>query len=306
MKRFFIGLVATALLLLGVLFVAPGLVPSETYKARMEEQLSRMLGRDVALQGEVSLSTFPAIRARTGQATVANPPGFDREDMITLESLEARIRLLPLLSRRVEIAQFTLLEPDIYLARLPDGRANWDFASDGADAGAERDPAEPVEAFRRDGRFSAFQPSVDSLRIQDGRLSFQDAVSGRSHLLANIDVRIALPDMAQTLDIDGSLSADGTPVTVDLVLDNPRAFLDGREAPLKGSVEAAGVEARVDGTVAESPDMVFNGNVSGRLTDRARIEEWLPEPVSGLELVDEVNVSAAVSYDGSTGAARFE
>ena len=160
-----LGLLIAAL---GALFfIVPSFIPSDVYKTRIEEQLSRELGRDIVISGEVRLSTFPVIRARTGALSVSNPDGFDRDTLATLESLEARIKLLPLLSRRVEIASFTLVEPDIWLQRRADGQTNWTFTS-GEDT---QSVAEDDGPFQRDGRYANLDPSLGSFRIEDGTLT---------------------------------------------------------------------------------------------------------------------------------------
>ncbi len=47
--------------------------------------------------------------------------------MATAARVEARVELLPLLSRRVEIARVTLVRPDILLETDANGRGNWQF-----------------------------------------------------------------------------------------------------------------------------------------------------------------------------------
>ncbi|MEE2929220.1 MAG: AsmA family protein, partial [Pseudomonadota bacterium] len=116
-------------ILLAVVAVVPFLIPSSVYKAQIESAATNALGRQVVLNGEASLSIFPVIAARVDGVEVANPEGFTDDLMVDAGSLRASVKLLPLLSSRVEIAQITLEDATISLERLADGTANWEFGA---------------------------------------------------------------------------------------------------------------------------------------------------------------------------------
>lgn len=302
MRALFIGLGILIVLILGTLFIVPGLVPSETYRTTIQQQLTQELGREVTIEGDVSLSTFPLIKAKTGRATIANPDGFSRDTLASLEGLEARIKLLPLFSKRVEIAQFTLVQPDILLERLPDGRVNWQIGAADADAAVS---AEPTGPFKRDGRYAAVDPSLGAFRIENGRLLYIDGVAATQRELTDINVALSLPAMTKALDVNGTLVMDGDPLTLDVTMDSPRDFLDGRETRLKASVETDGANLSLDGTVPPGQDIAFNGKINGALSNVDLIKDFLTEPVPGLALLDTATVSADLVSDGTGGLTQF-
>lgn len=302
MRALFIGLGLLTILILGTLFIVPSLVPSETYRTTIQQQLTQELGRDVVIEGDVSLSTFPVIKAKTGRATIANPDGFSRDTLASLEGLEARIKLLPLFTKRVEIANFTLIQPDILLERLEDGRVNWQVGATPTKTEAPTDPAGP---FKRDGRYANIDPSLGVFRIEDGRLLFVDAVADTRRELTNMNIQLALPDMTKALDLKGTLQMDGEPVTLDVSLDSPRGFLDGRETRLKAKLETDGADLSLDGTIPPGAEIAFNGSVNGALNDFALIRDFLPEPIPALALLKSAEVSAELSSDGIDGVTKF-
>ena len=55
--------------------------------------------------------------------SLANPPGFSRPAMATLERLDVKLALIPLLSRQIEIDQLVLVKPDIMLETNAQGTA---------------------------------------------------------------------------------------------------------------------------------------------------------------------------------------
>lgn len=301
MRIFAIIVAGLLIVLASVVFIAPSLVPSESYRATIQEQLSRELGREVDVLGDVTLRTFPLIRAETGRVTVANPSGFSRETFATLEGLEARIKLLPLLRRRVEIASFTLIRPDIGLERLEDGRINWELAQAGD---PQTDTANPAEPFKRDGRFSAVDPSLGRFQIIDGKLGYIDALTSTEQTLRAINMELRLPNMSETLDLSGNLKFDDQPMTIDLTIDSPRAFLDGLQTSLTAELETNDNRLLLDGIVPAGEEIAFQGRIDGALTDIALVQQFLTSPVKGFDVVRGVTMSAIVASPGPDGPHR--
>ena len=296
MRYVLIGLGVLAILLLGVVFVVPTLVPSETYRTRIQEQLSAELGRDVVVSGDVRLSTFPAIRARTGAVRVANPDGFAQPDLATLQGLDAKIRLLPLLSRRVEIKSFTLREPVITLERRADGAVNWSFGDE--DETASTEPAGP---FRRDGRYTNLDPAISAFNIENGTVRYIDRVADTDVTFDRIDTFLSLPGLDSTLVVDGSLRAEGRPLTLDIAMTSPDAFLSGGEATLEGAVETAGATLTLDGAFPAGEALAFRGEVDGEVTDMAGLRQslgrLLPDQPA-FDLLQTATLSGTVDYAG--------
>ena len=115
MKKLLIGVVCLVVLLVAAIVVLPSLVPASAYKDKIETQLSAALDRDVTISGDVKLSVFPVLKAQTGAVQIENADGFTDENLATMEGLDARILLLPLLSKKIEIAQFERTRPVISL-----------------------------------------------------------------------------------------------------------------------------------------------------------------------------------------------
>jgi AsmA protein len=306
MKRLILGLIVLTLLLLGTAFIVPSLIPSETYKTHIEAQLNKELGRDVTINGDVKLSTFPVIKAVTGPTTISNPAGFSRDHLASLQGLEARIKLWPLFSRRIEIASFNLINPDIHLERLPTGQVNWTLEPENAEVEPGAAPASTVsEPFARDGRYSNIDPSIGSFRIVDGRVHYQDRQNDVEHVVEQIDIRLTLPDMTDQLSLSGDMRLDGEPVTLDVLLDSPRQFLNGETARFSGDVQLRGVSLTADGQVPPGAALGFDGKIDARISDTALIEDLLPEPIPALELVDNATLSAQLQSKDTQQGTQF-
>lgn len=292
MRKLIIGVGIVFILLIAAFIIVPGLIPSDVYKQKIESQLSQELGRDVTISGDVRVQSFPFIRAKTNGVRIENYDGFSDVPFLSVEELEARIRLFPLLAKRVEIAGFNLIEPQINLERLSDGRANWESLAEVDAAEAEAEPAKP---FARDGRFDSLDPQIEAFNLVDGRVTYTDALSGKSYEAADIGGFLSLPGLSNPLELDLSLTYQGERGDIDLTLDNVRAFLDGQEAAFKADLKTAFANISADGKFLASPDMDFQVALESEITDPQAIQELSPQDIPYLGLLNTLRTNGNFS-----------
>src|SRR5258705_518090 len=95
------ALVLILIVVAGVLIV-PHLIDINLYRAQIQEQLQKRLGRPVTL-GEMSLSLFP-LSFQVQNAVIAEDPRFtSSQPFARVEKLAVSVKLLPLLHKQVEI-----------------------------------------------------------------------------------------------------------------------------------------------------------------------------------------------------------
>lgn len=177
LRRVLIALLGVFLLVVvaGVVFLATFDVG--TLRPRIEAAAETALGRQIALSGPITVkySLIPTIQVENVE--LANIDGGSRPQMATLKRLELEIRLLPLLSRRVEIDRLVLVEPDILLEVMPDGRANWQLGSDAAPSQEQAPVTEAGEAPRESK--TPVTLDIADIRIENGRVALHDMRTGR-------------------------------------------------------------------------------------------------------------------------------
>ena len=92
----------------------------------IEKKVAEATGRPFALGGDLDLSVFPWIGISLSDLHLGNPSGFKEQDFVSIESFEVRVKLLPLLSRKVEVKRFVMKKPQIALIKRKDGVGNWE------------------------------------------------------------------------------------------------------------------------------------------------------------------------------------
>ncbi|MBF0425679.1 MAG: AsmA family protein [Magnetococcales bacterium] len=117
-------------LVLGVVAGGVAVMISDTFssghvKSRIADWVERRTGRQLIIQGGVSLTFYPWLGFKIADVAFANDPLFGPEPMAEVEEISVRVKLLPLLQRRLEVDQIALRGAYLNLVRDRNGRGNW-------------------------------------------------------------------------------------------------------------------------------------------------------------------------------------
>ena len=160
----FLGVLAGALaaLLCAALLGVWLLVNPNAYKGRIVAAVKESTGRELRLPGDIKLSLLPSVALELGPASLGNPPGFSDEPFLSFTHASVRVRLLPLLRKRLEVARIEVDGLDLRLLKQPSGRGNWQ-TEPAQQAKADADHTEAVRALE----------SLANIRIQNGRVTYE-------------------------------------------------------------------------------------------------------------------------------------
>ena len=114
------------LLVVVALLIVPMFVDVQKYKPEIEKKVSEATGRPFSIGGQLELSLFPWAGLAFSDLHLGNPPGFKEKDFVSVKSFEARVKLLPLLSRDVQVKRFILEGPRIVLEKSRTGQGSWE------------------------------------------------------------------------------------------------------------------------------------------------------------------------------------
>jgi AsmA protein len=261
------------------------------WKPRIQNAVMRATGRELSLNGPISLkwSLVPTIEAR--DVALANFDGGSRPQMVTAQSIEAEVALLPLLSNRLDIPRLAIIKPDVLIETTQAGRGNWLFTKPATPSDAPTAAAAPGESM---------DIVVQSMTVEDGTLTWRNGVTGRA--VTGILNSFELLEPSTT-----------SPVTFRLV-----ATYAGTQFNAKGET---GSMARLSDTAAKTPWLVrlsinsndaalsvdaksttplqpatYSGKASGQLADLAQLQPFVPG--TPLPSVRELSFSANVADSG--------
>ena len=276
MKKVLIGIGGVVVVLIAAAIIIPLFIPVERYKSEITTRTEAATGRQLAIDGPVSLSLFPSIALSAEDVHFANRPGGRAKDMATLDRLRVSVKLLPLLTGNLQIDGFELVNPVIALEVDKNGVGNWVMgeaapAADTQDASASKGGGAPSFLTGL---------SLGDVRLVNGKISYFDEATGKDMAVDNINANLSLPAFDKTFTADGSLDWQGETIKLALALDNPQGLLDGKDQDLTLSITSSPVSFSLSGSarMAESPSM--NGHISLDIPSIRNLAAWAGTPLT--------------------------
>jgi AsmA protein len=269
MRRFVVIVLVLLLLIVGGVAAAVFLVPTEVYKAKIEEQASTMLGRQVEIGGEVTLNFFPTITASAANVRIGNPEGFSGQDFAKMDEMKVGVELIPLFSKRVEITEFVLVRPQISLEKRRNNAVNWAIGS-GASA---KTRAKANKGFARAPGALPLEASLGNVRIVDGKATYTDKVNKTKTVLKAINLSLKLPDLDKQMNLSGDLIINDQAFELKAMLGSLRGFLEGAATPADFSAKSQLIQFTFNGEFVQSKDIEFAGRMDLKIPSLQKLAE---------------------------------
>ena len=259
-------------LILAVLFAVWVFVNPNDYKGRIAAAVRESTGRELKLQGDIKLSVFPWVALEVGPASLGNPPGFGEEPFLAFNHAAVRVKLLPLLAKRLEMDRVDLDGLDLRLRKNAQGTGNWE------NFGKTKQPAPAA-----DNKPGGTLAELAGIRVTNGRLSYQNIVvekfnfetgafGGRGVTPVKIafDANRAVPGESVTLTGKFGLSADLQEKQFKLagVAFGGLVNRPGEGRPAHWELSAPAIEVNLGGQTLVVPSFAagfLNARVTGKL-----------------------------------------
>lgn len=276
MKKLLIGLGIVVVLLIAALIVVPMLIPLESYKGEIQAQAKQATGRDLRIDGDISLSLFPVVAVSVADVGFSNAPGASTPEMASIQRLDIALQILPLLSGEVAIDRFILENPVINLEVDAEGRPNWDLqmADDPAASAGSGDTAAPS-----DGGSEMTELRLGDVRLVDGTLNYLDRRSGQETQISDVNMELSLPSLSSPFAASGSAAWNGETVSLEINAENPRAIMAGEASALAMKVDSAPVTFSFDGAARNAQALGLQGDLALDVPSIRELAAWVGSPL---------------------------
>jgi AsmA protein len=250
------------------LLAVPFLLPLDTYRAPIERTASAALGREVHVRGSMGFTVYPQIGISLSDVSVANARGARHPQMVEVKSVVVGAKLMPLLSRRLEITEVVLQNPVIHLEVNRDGASNWQLGNS--------NQAKPGETNSR-----IASVGVGRLRVDGGEVTY-DAASGTSQTIKDVSLTLAMPLSTATnvrvpLVFNGGFTYNNQPLRLNGRVESFDALMRAQPTQARLVVGSNIVNAEFQGTLAA------DGRISGPLKLGAHsvrsLAAWVGHPL---------------------------
>jgi len=235
-KRLLIGAGGIVGLLIVALLAAPAVIDVNSYKPEIIAQVKQATGRDLVLDGPISLSLLPTPTVKIDGVKFFNMVGSKNPNMVEVRSVTVKPSLGALLTGSLEVGEVTLVEPKIVLEVNAQGKPNWEFTPSVAEA-------KPVAATPSKPR----PLSLGRLTIENGTLIFSDSQAGLSVVAEKANFSASVGSIDGPYSLAGDATINGAALKLDLSVGAKGA--SGHTAEV--ALEAAGGKLSFKGTLSE-------------------------------------------------------
>lgn len=266
MKRLAMPVAALLAAVFAGLVVTSWLIDKDAVRRSVELQLRVATGLDLVVGGDVEISLLPASYVTLRKVRLKDTDAKTGESL-TVDELTTNLRLLPLLARRYDIADVTLVNPRFSITRDADGNSNW---------------TPIVERLAK-----SINPGVDSpvsfseIRIVDGELTYRNEKQDTTESVSDIDLSLGWPSISRSFAATGQFDWRGERVDGSLSIVDFIAALSGDRSGLKVRATSGPLKVAFDGTVANRTSLMMEGALSADSASLRNALHWAGETTPG-------------------------
>ena len=237
-------------------------------KPRLAQLVMDTTGRELSLGGEVDLAIGFSPALVVTEVSLANASWGSRPKMITVDKLEAQLRLLPLLFREIQLKRIGLAGVDVFLETDPNGQGNWDVITGG----------------RSVGKASVLKPrdiEIDALRIEKARFTYREGKTGSTKQFTLTGLDLARKATDDELALDLKAQYNGQPVTLSGKTGLMGTLFAHRRFPLELSGTFSKAKVEIAGAIDDVLDLqgiVLKAHASGTDLAALEIDKNIPLP----------------------------
>jgi AsmA protein len=222
-----IGVVASVALLL---FFDPN-----DFREDIADSVKRATGRDLVIEGDISLSVFPWIAVEIGRTRLGNAEGFGDEPFLSFEEARLNVRFMPLFFKQdvaIGTAKLDSLKLSLQVDR--NGVTNWDdLASADDEAGAHSNEA-GAQTDEADSAAMSGDLDIANIDISNANVSYSNAQDGSQSSISGLSLQVGRIAEGSPFDLDAEFEFDSKPADI------------GGKLSLSGSVLISGDLQQID------------------------------------------------------------
>lgn len=192
-------------LLVAVVVLVTTVIDPNDYKDDITRAVSESTGHALLIEGDLALSFFPWVGIEVGKTQLAGAPGYGDTPMAKIEQVNIKVKLLPLLSKKVEMDTVVLDGVALHMVKDASGKGNWEVAAP-EKKGKQSEASQKQKSDADEDRNELAGVAINGVEVRNASLVWDDRASNKHITLA--DVKLTT----------GHLQP-GTPVALEMELD---------------------------------------------------------------------------------------
>ncbi|MEE9345895.1 MAG: AsmA family protein [Methylococcales bacterium] len=287
---YFFGLLV--ILIVAAVILVPRFVDPNDFKPQIVNLVKEKTGRDIVIDGDIKLSVFPWIGISLGKVELKELPVFGKQELLAINSADVKVKLLPLLSKQIEVDRVTLDGLKLNLVILSDGNANWETLAGSKDKDgqqsvepdkAQAEPTSPAtDAAKKSeqGDFALSALSVGGISLKDAHISFDDQTAPQKVVIDQLNLNVDEVSFDNPIPFDADFIANiSHPQLQDTMKVSGELTLN--EAMDLFTVDKLQLNTDIEGSVVQQGKVTIDLSSAAIIVDKNTMSIQFP---SGLQL----------------------
>ncbi|MEP3673009.1 MAG: AsmA family protein [Hyphomicrobiales bacterium] len=273
LHRIFILIAAIGVILVGLIFIVPFVLPADTVKTQIEKLITENTGWKIRFGGDVSMSLVPSVRL-VAQDIEISPP--NHKPILKAQEARFAVGLRALFSGAVDIEEIYFGQPDLTIELAKNGNPVW--LPEDASAPVANEPTSTVNETESDTPGTAggvVRTLVDTLRVE--RLAIDQAnisfgtIGETPSKIQNIVFTASLPNPQGALNVNGSAVLNGEKITLTGTLPAFKNLINTNKGSMSVDLGYKTAKLSTSGPFDLDADIIFDGAVDLNIIDISQI-----------------------------------
>ncbi len=288
LRRLLYALAGLAVLAVVGIIALPFVLSPAFIAGKLSAAVEQATGRVLVMGSAPRLSLWPEIAVEIDNVVLGNPPGMFEGRFASVDKLKLRIGIKPLLQRRLDIRELTLVRPRIGLIVDGEGRSNWSFDAGGK--AARTDKGGDVAA----AGGVALAPVV----IEDGDIRYLDERSGTALAIEHVDLTVNAPRLNGPVALKGYVTWKNQRLGLDFYAKAPERLV-GEGSPVDLNIDGALIDVSFDGLTRLNAGLGLAGTVEMKTPSLRDLAQWAGKPLAPGGGLRDFSVKGALDLTGA-------
>lgn len=214
MKKFLLILLLVVIAIAGIFgFLFYQTIDEKSYQQQIVSSAQQLLGRQLQVNGQLSIKLFPSPVITLTDVSILNPQGFKNKNLIHIEKVQADVQFSSLFKNPLVVQNITLVKPHIFLEKNEQGKINWDFAF------LRPDLRRVSQDNLLGQKVNDVPPQFQNMDIKEGQLTYLNQPLQTNTFLTDITGQLKADTIKGPFDFKGQVKIDQMPVQTILHID---------------------------------------------------------------------------------------
>jgi len=196
MKWLLKSLLAIIVLAVIAAIVLPFVLDPNDYKDDIELKVQEKISRPIHLNGEIKWSVFPWLALTFSDVIIENDKGFNDQSLAKIAELSARVKLLPLFKKEIQVGHIEINGADLQLQINKQGKSNWQGIIDSLNKG-QKD--------KQDDAGTSKEIKIAGISLDGVNANYSDKQNNTSFELSQFELSTTAINSTEPVSIDTSL-----------------------------------------------------------------------------------------------------